>query len=163
MRNILFIFILSLGLNACEMGINPKNYPFYCEIDGKKFVPERDRRIPEMIGSTPYQTSFPKNNGIYLSFFARNSPVEVTISLKIPEDGLSVGEYLLEDNEGVDSYAAYTPNNRDRSSRSRSQSGWVKIAEVENGKFRGEFEFTTYNEYLGRTVKVTNGKFRNKD
>lgn len=161
MKKVLIILVVFFSLSACEMGINPKNYPFYCEIDGKKFVPERDTRPIGGIGSDPYSYEFSHEDK---SFFirVRNSPKVVILLVRFPDGVFEAGEYSLSDNISSSSYAYLNANNNKRDSHSYSQSGWVKITEVDGNKFNGEFEFTTYNEYLGRTVKVTNGKFRNK-
>jgi hypothetical protein len=161
MKNLVIILIAVLSLSGCDR-VNPKNYPFYCKIDGKKFVPENDSSVPGTIGSDPYSYTFSEERGS-LFITVRNSPQVVTLRILFPNKKIEEGKFTLSDEiQGV-SYAVFTANNGVSNTKSYSQSGWIRVTHAdENGHFNGEFEFTTYNEYLGKTVKITEGKFRNK-
>jgi hypothetical protein len=162
MKNLVIILIAVLSLSGCDR-VNPKNYPFYCKIDGKKFVPEKDTRPIGSGGAAPYRYEYPREDKKSMSFFVKNGSKDIALLIKLPSGKLEVGEYALTDDVPNTSYAMYIPNNNDNPKpRLYSQSGWIRITRAdENGHFNGEFEFTTYNEHLGRTVKITDGKFRN--
>jgi hypothetical protein len=161
MKKLLIILIAVISLSGCDR-INPKNYPFYCKIDGKEFVPENDTRPIGGVGTEPYDYELSQEDKLFY-LRVRNSSTVISMFIFLPNGKLEVGEYELSDDVPNTSYASFRLMNETQDTRSYSQSGWVRITQAnENGNFNGEFEFTTYNEYLGKTVKITEGKFRNK-
>lgn len=162
MKNLILILAVALSLSGCNsLGVKPEAYPFYCKIAGKTFVPERDNRVPGQLGSSPFRHTF-SIEGKYLFISARNSPNEVSIVIRFPNERIEGGTYILSEDRLSTSYAVLTANNRTSNSDSYSKSGKVIITKTDGmNKFAGTFEFETYNEYLGKTVKITDGRFTN--
>lgn len=155
MKNIFFILILSLGLNACDMFISPKSYDFYCKIDGKKFVPERDTRPPFSGGAGPYRIQYNNVDGtLWISVKNGQQMMSLFIEFDNPEG--EKGVFLIKEGSN-DVKATYYPNGS--KSGTNAVTGSIEILQIDDYDIVGKFDFVVKNKETSKDYKITKGHF----
>ncbi len=151
------IFILPFILFACKKNINPSKQAFYCKINGKEFIPEKDNSPIGGVGSSPLKISWDKQNG-WFSIYAVNTPEFVGLTIKLlPNEPIIMTEYLLSnDLKGSKGYYSY-----DNTEDIISSSGKIIITKIESTKFWGTFEFKTKSLKTNQEYTISEGQFNN--
>ena len=159
MKKLFLVLAINYLALSCDR-INPKTEPFYCKINGKKFIPETDNSPFGGIGSSPLKISRDLQYG-WLYIEALNRPQSVSISIKLDaNEVISVKEYILSNDIKTSTGSYYydiLASSKDRE-RLLSSTGKINITKIEGKKIWGTFEFKTKSTKINQEFDITDGR-----